>query len=92
MKVLEGQSLFDVAVQITGSIEGVFTIASENDISVTENIMPGSNITPSVIVNKEIVDYYSTKNLKPATGLNLSEEDSLTGIGSMTIEENFIIS
>ena len=43
MKVvaLDGQSLVDISIQVYGSAEGVFILARENGLEVTDVLKPG---------------------------------------------------
>ena len=43
--VMQGQSLVDIAMQVYGSAEGVFTLAKENGLSVTDEVSPGQVLT-----------------------------------------------
>ena len=64
------QSLFDIALMVSGSAETAYDIALENDISITGDLPEGQVLkftgTP---VNKKVVDYYAINEIKPATGL-----------------------
>ena len=88
--VLEGQSLFDLAIQTAGSMEASFLLAESNKIGIADDIAPGANIVLSEIINKDIANYYNSRNLHPATNATI-EESKLTGIGNMIIEQNFIV-
>ena len=68
-KVLENQSLFDVSTQLTGNAETAFLLAVANNISLTDELIPGQELTPVAVQNKGIADYYSSKALKPTTGI-----------------------
>jgi hypothetical protein len=65
------QSLFDIALIVSGSAEAAFDIALENDISITDDLRPGHILqftgTPA---NKRVVDYYAVNHIRPATGYN----------------------
>lgn len=90
--VLEGQSLFDIAVQECGSVETAFALAVANDISLTDELTPGSLTVKASPVNKKVVDYYKLKVLNPATSSTaLDGEVQLTGIGYMAVGKNFIV-
>ena len=70
MKALAGQSLVDIAVQELGSVEGVFELAKLNGISVTDDLIPGQELTLPIISNIPIANYYANKGIKPATADN----------------------
>jgi hypothetical protein len=84
------QSLFDISLQGSGSVEGVFAIAIDNDINITGELEAGSSVVINNPEDKRIADYYRVRNIKPATysGRNVL---NLTGIGYMIVEDNFII-
>jgi len=70
MKVIQGQSIFDIAVQELGSIEGAFELAMLNGISVTDELIPGQELILPIVLNKDIINYYANKGIKPATADN----------------------
>ena len=70
MKALQGQSIFDIAVQELGSAEAVYDLAVLNGLSVTDVLEIGQEILLPAVSNKTIADYYSNKLIKPATGDN----------------------
>lgn len=65
--VLEGQSLFDLAVQECGSIEAAFAIAELNGLAITDELEVGSTLIVPGPVARQISDYYQAHGLKPAT-------------------------
>lgn len=90
IKVLKGQSLFDIAVQETGSVENVFELAFANDLSITDILQAGTEIIiPDTIEkDKNVYGYYNRLELKPATDIGAQKG----GIGYMGIQIDFIIS
>ena len=101
--VLEGQSLFDLAVQTSGSVEAVFDVAELNGLSVTDALIAGSVIETryvvetrciaSVSVNQPIADYYAKNGLKPATDATDEAMNELRdeGIDYWAVEVDFIV-
>lgn len=75
--VLYKQSLLDVVLQLTGSISSLVEVAHHNNISITDDLVPGQkiNIPRDVVVDNEIRNYYTAKEIKPATGM--SKEDRI---------------
>ena len=67
--VMQGQSLVDIAMQVYGSAEGVFALAKENGLSVTDEVSPGQVLTydPGNVVEKSVSDYYDTNGVRPVT-------------------------
>jgi len=69
MKVLEGQSLLDIAIQELGSAEGAFDLAVLNELSITDELEVGIELILPEVVNTDIVSYYAKKRLCIATAL-----------------------
>ncbi len=92
IKVSEGQSLFDVAIQSCGSAEAAFALAVENGLSISDELAAGQEIHYSTIVNRDIAGYFADKGLKPATALTADDSNNLEGIGYWSIGADFIIS
>jgi hypothetical protein len=93
---LNNQSLFDLAVQCTGSIENTFLIAQANNLSITDLLVSGSQlvIPAEVIVNSDIKNYFDKNKIHPATGTTDGTEDGeqeLEGISYWIINKNFIV-
>lgn len=96
--VLHNQSLFDISIRYTGTIENAFKIAVANALSLTDELEPGAQliIPEDVIINNDVVNYFAAKNIQPATGL--TEADKMMantvqrGIGYMKISKSFKVS
>lgn len=86
--VLEGQSLFDLAVQTAGSVEAVFALAVANGLGITGTLQPGQLLATVTVREQGIYAYYRAKGLAPATG----RVELPGGIGYMGIGIDFIIS
>jgi hypothetical protein len=87
---LEGQSFLDIAIQ-GGSLENILKI--DPNISITDEPEIGKNYNV-VIENAPISNYYQRNQIKPATALSdldTSIVKPLDGIGTMIIENTFII-
>lgn len=69
VKVLDNQSLFDIALMHCGKAELAYDIAIANGISVTDSVSVGSEITipDGLKVNNDIVQFYKQNGVKPAT-------------------------
>lgn len=66
-EVLNGQTLFDLALQYCGSVEAAFEIAAINDIAVTSYVRAGAYVELPEIKDKRVVAYYTSHGIKPAT-------------------------
>lgn len=84
----EQQTLADIAVQHTGSVESLFEIARLNNIAVTDSDNMAITIPP--VVNKSVADFYRLNNYNPATlveGLEKLMVTIIEGIDIVTIAE-----
>lgn len=70
VSALKYQTLFDVVIQATGTLDGALAIAAANNLSVTSPIESGTDIEiPADITrDKAVVSYLSTRGIKPASG------------------------
>ena len=69
IQTLEGQSIFDVAVQTAGSVEAAIELATVNGLSITDDLQSAELRTTNVH-NKSITGYYASRGIKPATGIS----------------------
>ena len=93
LKVISGQTLFDLALQSSGSIEAAFEMAFMNELNMTDEIVPGLNLKTPAVLNKAISDYYKNREIKPATGMSgTSPDGGIGGIEYWAIETEFIVS
>ena len=76
IKVLEGQTLIDLATQYCGSASAAFDLATLNGYSVTDQLEPGTLLQKTDIIDKAITSYYYDKSLTPATGLSSSTNNT----------------
>lgn len=91
MRVKDNQSLLDVAVQTSGSVESAFEIAVKNNISVAGSLKAGDKLENASVANNKVVDQFKVKELVSATAFNKDVRGQLSGIDYMIIEEDFII-
>ena len=92
--VLDGQSLFDLAIQHSGSIEAVFEMASANGLSVTDDLVTGTELETVSATDKPVAKYYSNNGLKPATALTTDDQlvaAELEGISYWAINVDFVV-
>lgn len=67
------QTLYDIALQETGTIASVFAIASANNISVTEVLTEGQTIQiPDTIIDANVLKDYLIEGVNPATAFAIS--------------------
>lgn len=93
--VLHHQSLLDLAIQHTGSVENAFLLALSNGKSLTDDLTAGEELSlENAQNNKDILSYYQSKKLQPATAFSQNREDiiAVQGVGHWAIQGNFIVS
>lgn len=95
--VLHNQSLLDLALQHTGTIESVFEFAEANALNITDDVQAGTPLYlgEGLGVRNEILSYYTAKNLQPATAFTKEDEqvfERLEGISIWAINLDFIVS
>ena len=94
---LHNQSLLDLALQHTGTIESVFEFAEANNLNITDDVQAGTPLYlgEGLGVRNEILSYYTAKNLQPATAFSKEDEqvfERLEGISIWAINLDFIVS
>ena len=94
---LHNQSLLDLALQHTGTIESVFELAKDNALNITDDVQAGTPLYlgEGLGVRNEILGYYTAKNLQPATAFSKEDEQvakRLEGISIWAINLDFIVS
>ncbi|WP_336690577.1 MULTISPECIES: hypothetical protein [unclassified Chryseobacterium] len=95
--VLTHQTILDIAIQYTGTVENCFAIAVANGLSVSDVLSAGLplEIPEDVFKNTDILNYYNAKNIQPATGWAAEQDGeipTLKGIGYMQIANGFKVS
>lgn len=93
--ILHNQSFLDLAIQHTGSVENAFVLALQNGKSLTDDLVAGEQLyLENTKNNKDILSYYQSKKLQPATGVSHTGGSSLQlqGIGYWAIYIDFKIS
>ena len=94
-KVLQGQTIFDVALIYFGDISKFWQIAQANNLNITDELQSGTIIQiPNLTIDsdsKKIANYFQTRNalLPIATNAQLSVSE---GIENWAIEYDFVIS
>lgn len=87
------QSLLDIAVQTSGSVEAAFDIAAANDVSVSESLSAGVQIETVPAADRTVLQRYTARQIRPATELSDEEIEAAPygGIGYMGIEIDFLV-
>ncbi len=77
--VKDRQSLLDVAIQVLGSAEGVFALASRNGISITDRLTDGQVLEYDLgdIIDNRTADLIAARRICPATEVAAKDEKEL---------------
>lgn len=70
-KVIAGQNIYDVALHVYGSVEGITDLLANNEsLSLDDDLQAGDMLfyTDGYRINKEVVAYYQTHGITPASG------------------------
>lgn len=89
------QNLFDVALIAAGSADAVFDIAWQNSLSVTDELLPGTELQLNALPSSNTVNLYQVYSISPATAIDSIDFASTIagdGIEFWTIEFNFTVS
>ncbi len=91
--VIERQTLADLSVQITGSVDAMFDLAELNDLNVSDWLLPGMKLKiPENISENDVNQFYKSNSLYPASGWTVTEQteaETLSGIDYWAIEVDF---
>ena len=96
-KILHNQSILDIAIQHTGTVENSFDIAIANGLSISDALSAGLSldVPEGLQKNTDVYSYYLAKDIKPATAKADGENNeipTLKGIGYMRIGGDFKVS
>lgn len=90
MRIEQGQSIFDVAVEQTGTIESAFEIAEANGLALSDSLQADQVVEINAVTQNDILKgYFASKTLNSHVD---TIADKLGGIGYMGIKINFIVS
>jgi|GEM_PF-475322 len=96
VKIVEGQSLFDIAIQKLGSAQAALELAVLNGLSLTDELTTGETLQLPGVINKAMAGYFNGKNIIPATEANAGDDESgeliKEGIGYWAIGVDFVVS
>ena len=74
-RVLQRQSLLDMAIQEGGTLQILMELAQANNLSITDELSPGEEIQFSGKGDKKVVDIYRKNGYKPASSITIEDID-----------------
>ena len=88
IKIKDRQTLLDIALTTSGSLDSVFDLATTNNISVTDVLVDSNLLSTVGVVNAKYVSKYQKEDISPATELTADDKSCMAteGIGFMCIE------
>lgn len=89
VQVKDNQSLFDIALQVSGNFVSAFDIAQINDLSLTDRLSDGMILTVSDVQDKTVVVEYNRYGICPAT--EIETDPDMKYIGNMIIGVDFMV-
>lgn len=92
-KALHNQSVFDFLQQHCGNITDALVFAKANELSITDNLIPGNYyaIPVDIVNNTDILNYYTNNAFVPATAIIGEGMSADFGIGEMSIGNTFLV-
>jgi hypothetical protein len=88
--VRNNQTLLDLSLQTTGSVEEAFNLALANGLGITDEVATGTLLARTDVVDEMVVEQYTADRIIPATGITV--EQLLEGIDYWAINIDFKIS
>ena len=71
--VNDKQSILDLALQYAGGFEEAYNIAEANDVSLTDDLTVGQQLSIPSVMNQDITTYYKVRSHIPATHITSAE-------------------
>lgn len=92
--VKERQTLLDIALQTSGSVEAVMELAKQNGLSITDELSDGQVLEAVEVKDVAVVSRYEINCIFPATEASDEERSAMAyeGIDFMVIENDFVVS
>lgn len=88
--IKERQTITDLAVQYAGDASAAPDIALANGLSITSDVMPGTEIIIPNVVNQEVVLFFKINKQAPA--MKTDKANKPGGIGYMQMGTDFKVS
>lgn len=92
--VKDRQTLLDITLQTSGSVEAVVELARTNGLSITDELTDGKELATAGVAEEAVVSRYEINGIFPATEASDEERSAMAyeGIGFMAIENDFVVS
>jgi hypothetical protein len=91
IKIKDEQCLVDIAMQESGAVDAVVSLAMLNDVEITKDFSAGESVVLGGVLNTRVSAVFKDNGLFPASN-TVSDEIEPGGIGYMIIALDFIVS
>lgn len=92
IKVKDGQSLLDIALQECGDVAAAYAIADLNGMSVSDSLEVGSELqVPAGVDDQEVVSLFAGVHKPASTETDATSDINGEGLEFWVIERDFII-
>lgn len=93
-KIIHGQTIYDLAIILTGSVEGLFLLLNENpSLNLIDQPVPGTEVVFSgTPVNQSVVDYFKNQKIQVASYTLITYPIITTDQDVYTVDNNIITS
>lgn len=93
LKAKDRQSLLDMQLIASGTLEGIMEVCRTNGLALTDELSDGQELTFGEAGELRTARIYSFRGISPATAIQPEEEVLMpSGIGYMAIQIDFIVS
>lgn len=89
-----GQTIFDIAVQLHGTLEGLFDVIQKNNSSITGTLTPGTLMVASSPIEQGVRSGIQSLNIIPCTEYTVTSSSDVIpeGVDYWAIEIDFKVS
>ncbi len=91
MTVKQGQSLPDITLQMTGSIEDMIEMAIAMGIALTDELTVGTDVPEIEVSEALIVTNMENNGVVPASAISTATDKQVAGIGYWIVGTDFIV-
>ena len=92
LKAKDRQSLLDMQIIASGSLEGLIDLCRLNALSVTAELHDGQELTAGDVTDTRTARLYAYRGISPATAIEDAGSITMGGIGYMAVQVDFIVS
>lgn len=92
--VKDRQTMLDVALQTSGSLEALMALSIKNNRSITDELADGEELETVDVADATVVERYNVERVCPATEADRENRAAMPwgGIDFMGVEINFAVS